>query len=110
MGAWEAGGQPGEMVPQLASVLTRRHRGHDRAQKSMLPIDRDRWHAEGAHPLDPVLMLGEDAVIQARLDCRGSTPGRIEPRLGQGLCKDRRIGERCLPFVTGATKGMGSGS
>lgn len=30
-------------------------------------MDRDGWRAEGAHPLDPALLLGENAVFQARL-------------------------------------------
>jgi len=68
-------------------------------------MDRDRGHAEDAHPLDPVLMFGADAVFQARLGCRVSAPGRIEPRLGQGLFEDCRSGERGFPFVMGATKG-----
>src|SRR5438128_12670158 len=81
------GGQPRQMVPHLASVLTSRDRGNDWAKEAALTIDRDRRHAKGPHPLDPILVFGEDAFFHPWLSRRFGTPGWIKTRFAQ---RDRK--------------------
>src|SRR6266446_4903923 len=78
------GGQPCQMVPQLTSVLTRRHRGDDRAKEATLTIHRDCRHAKGPQALDPVLVFGEDACVHPWVGGSFSTTGRIEACLPPG--------------------------
>src|SRR5262245_31503731 len=75
-----AGSEPGNMVPQLPSVLTRWDRSDDRTKEAALTIDRDHRHTESLQPLDPFLVLHEDTVFHPWLGRSLGAPGRIEPR------------------------------
>src|SRR5438309_793109 len=93
------------MVPQLSRVLPGRHRGDDWPEEPTPTIDRQRWHAKGLQPLDPVLVLRQDTFFHPWLGGSFGTPGRIETRLTQGALDDRRVAERFLAFVAGLTEG-----
>src|SRR5712691_3576200 len=98
------GGQPRQMVPHLAGVLTSWYRGNDRAKEAALTVDRDHRHAKGPHPLDPVLVFGEDTLFHPWLGCRLGAPGRLKARLAQGTFDHRWISKRFLTLVAGTAE------
>src|SRR5262245_34452996 len=100
------GCQPGDMIPQLPGVLPGRYRSDDRPKEPTPTIDRQRWHAKGLQPLDPVLVLSEDTFFHPWLGGGFGTPSRIKSRLTQGALNDRWVGERFLAVVTGLAEGQ----